>query len=620
MNKIPMIIDCDPGCDDAIALAMALFCDKVQVRLITTVGSNRPIKVATENALRILSVFNKNIEVAQGAVSPLIKKFEGIGADIKPIESLKNYVYDGLFTGSPIEEEASGAIRRVLLQSKEKVTILCLGPLTNIANLITYHKDALSKIDRIVLMGGSINGKGNATQYAEFNFYADPHAVQVVLNSGLNVDIVPIQAADDLVFTPSAINALTKHSKTGELLASLMYSKDAIFSGKLSKIYDPIAFMYVVYPELFAGVSAKCWLEFDSSRPGLAYFDEKAKPNCTVVHAINPKGIKEAFFDLVEPLRIQTEQTIPIIMDVDPGVDDAFAIAYAIGSDKVRTELLSVTAGNTEIGVTLNNTLHITDLLKRPTPVVKGASKPLKAESRYATQLGVYQADDVGLCGYKYDPKTIKAKPINGDAADVIYKKLIQNGAQKTTIIAIAPMTNIALLLSKYKDAKKYIKQIVFMGGSKEIVYGRPYKEFNIAFDPDAVEIVLGSGVPLVMVPMELGHFAFLDSVDIKRLSKVGTVGKALAKMTEGYKDRHMGDFGAATHDSTAVAYVVAPEIVKTEKAFINLERVKGIGKEEIAHVAVDFKSKKPNALVCVDMDISKFKEDLFKAIANLPK
>lgn len=615
MNKIPMIIDCDPGCDDAIALAMALFCDKVQVRLVTCVGSNRPIEIATENALRILSAFNKNIEVAKGAEAPLIKKFEKLGTDVSTIESLRSYVYDGIFTGHPLDEDAVYAMRRVLLQSMEKVTILCLGPLTNIANLVTSDKEALKKIDRIVVMGGSMKGRGNATKYAEFNFYADPDAVQVVLSSGLNIDIVPIEAADDLVFTPSAINALAKQSKTGELLASLMYSNDAVASVKFSKIYDPIAFMYIVRPELFTGVSAKCWLEFDKSRMGLAYFDELAKPNCTVVQPINPKGIKETFFDLIAPLKVQTEQTTPIIMDVDPGVDDAFAISYAIGSDKVRTELLSVAAGNTEIEATMNNTLQITELLKRHTPVARGASRPLKIEGEHA----IWAHVDGGLCGYKYDAKKITAKPVDGDAVDVIYKKLISNGVQKTTIISIAPMTNIALLLQKYKDAKKYIKQIVFMGGSKEIVYGRPYKEFNITFDPDAVEVVLTSGVPLVMVPMELGHFSFLDSFDIKRLSKMGEIGKALAKMTEGYTDRHVGDFGAATHDSTAVAFVVNPKIIKTEKAFISLERTEGIGAEKVAYVAVDFKHKKPNALICVDIDISKFKEDLFKAIDNLP-
>ena len=305
---------------------------------------------------------------------------------------------------------------------------------------------------------------------------------------------------------------------------------------------------------------------------------------------------------------------MPVIIDCDPGVDDAFAIAYAIGSGKADIQLLSVSAGNTYIDTTIANTLHLTELFKSPIPVVQGADKPLVVDSVYAT----WAQSTAGLCGHKYDPKKTKAKPVPGNVADVMFDVLKKNGEGQTTLMGIAPMTNIALLLSKYEDAPKYIKQIVFMGGSREIVFGVPYREFNIAFDPHAVEIVLKSGIPLVMVPMELGHLAYLDDDDVKKLSKISTVGEALAQMTIGYTDFHTAEYGAATHDSTAVAYIANPKVLKTEKANIKLEIVKADDRE-IAHIAIDFKSKEPNALICVDIDIDKFKQDLFKAIENLP-
>ena len=172
---------------------------------------------------------------------------------------------------------------------------------------------------------------------------------------------------------------------------------------------------------------------------------------------------------------------------------------------------------------------------------------------------------------------------------------------------------NLAKLLIKYPDSKKYIKEIIFESGTKEKIYGRPYKSFNVGYDPEAADIVLKSGIKLIMVPMELGHFAYLDHKDIKRFRKTNKIGKIYAKMFKGYKDFHVGKFGAAVHDVCTIYYLTNPQYMKAEKAHIEIKYYNQ-NNEDFGYIDIDFK-KKPNALVCTDLDINMFKYDLFEAL-----
>lgn len=297
-----------------------------------------------------------------------------------------------------------------------------------------------------------------------------------------------------------------------------------------------------------------------------------------------------------------------LIIDTDPGVDDAIALMYAINCGKFNIQLLSSAGGNGPIENITNNTLHLTELFNVEIPVVQGASTPLVRPANYATK----QQGKSGLGGYSYNKKKLKHQPIDGEACDIIYDTLKKNKT-KTTIISIGPMTNLARLLQKYPDAKQYIKEIIFESGTKEKIYGKPYKSFNVGYDPEAAEIVFKSGVKLVMVPMELGHFAYLDKQDIKRFKKTNKTGKIFAKMFKKYHDYHVGKLGAAVHDVCTVYYLTHPEYIKTEKAYIEIKYYKS-GKDDFGYIDIDFK-KKPNATVCVDLDINMFKYDLFETL-----
>ncbi|MDE6583449.1 MAG: nucleoside hydrolase, partial [Clostridia bacterium] len=233
-----------------------------------------------------------------------------------------------------------------------------------------------------------------------------------------------------------------------------------------------------------------------------------------------------------------------IIIDCDPGVDDAIALLYALQSENLNVQLIATEAGNNHVKSITENAIHLTELFKSDVPVVQGVENPIKRQASYALKA----QGKGGLGGYNFNRKKLKKSPLQESASDAMYNVLKAN-KEKTTIVSIGPMTNIAVLLNEHPDAKDYIKEIIFESGTKEKIYGKPYKSFNVGFDPEAAEIVFKSEIPLVMVPMELGHIAYLDKDDIKLFKKTNKIGKIFAKMFTKYHDHHVGDMGAAVHD-----------------------------------------------------------------------
>ena len=297
-----------------------------------------------------------------------------------------------------------------------------------------------------------------------------------------------------------------------------------------------------------------------------------------------------------------------IIIDTDPGVDDAIALLYAIKSEKFNILLISTEGGNAPIDRITENALHITELLGAEIPVAKGYDAPLSRPADFATDC----QGKGGLGSYKYNRKKVNRHLIQeGEACDILYKTL--KSKKSTTIVSMGPMTNLAKMILKYPDCKKYIKQIIFESGTKEKIYGKPYKPFNVGYDPESAEIVFKSGIKLIMVPMELGHFAYLDHDEIKRFKKTNKTGRKYAKMFKDYRDTHVGDLGAAVHDVCTVFYLAHPALIKTEPAFIEVKYYH-TENENFGYVNIDFE-KKPNATVCMDLNIAEFKEELFKTL-----
>ena len=301
-----------------------------------------------------------------------------------------------------------------------------------------------------------------------------------------------------------------------------------------------------------------------------------------------------------------------VIIDCDPGIDDAMAIMNAVNSENIEVKLISTVSGNLTIEETVKNALKIVEICKcENIPVAVGADKPYKRQSVYASMA----QGSKGLGGFQFN--TPKTKPFSIKSPDAIHYFLKENPAKNTTLLCTGPMTNIANLLLKYPDAKDMISRIVFMGGSKdENGSTEPYREFNVAYDPEATQIVFNSHIPLVMVPMELGHIAYFTPEEQEKIKRANSLGETFYKMFTKYNDFHVGKLGAAVHDSCCALYLSNPEIFKTEDAFIKIDYHKKEN-NEYGFINCDFTSKTPNATVCVDIDVEKMKKIIYGNLFN---
>ncbi|GAA0370965.1 hypothetical protein GCM10008932_22980 [Alkalibacterium iburiense] len=180
-KKRPIILDCDPGVDDAFAIAMAFLEDDLDVRAIHTVAGNVTVEHTTKNARGLVKVLGVDVPIAKGASGPLICD-PHFAAEVHGENGFGGVELTDL---APLSEQtAMESYVTLLSEADEKVTIVATGPLTNLALLIKSYPHLLEKIDCISLMGGGLKG-GNTTSAAEFNFFYDPHAAHIVFSSGL---------------------------------------------------------------------------------------------------------------------------------------------------------------------------------------------------------------------------------------------------------------------------------------------------------------------------------------------------------------------------------------------------------------------------------------------------
>jgi non-specific riboncleoside hydrolase len=249
MNKRPIIIDTDPGIDDALAIAIALYSDELDVKLITTVAGNVGIDKTTYNALRLLKFFDKeNIPVAVGADMPLIRPYED-ASSVHGKSGMEGYDFEEP-TGTPIQENAVSAMRKVILDSKEPITIVAIGPLTNIALLMKVYPEVKQNIKEVVMMGGSAS-RGNMGVMSEYNVGVDPEAAYILFHSGLDITMVGLDVGIKALVLPEDSEEIKTMNKTGEMAYSLFKKyRGGSFNTGL-KMYDSTAIAYLLAPEIY---------------------------------------------------------------------------------------------------------------------------------------------------------------------------------------------------------------------------------------------------------------------------------------------------------------------------------------------------------------------------------
>ena len=302
----------------------------------------------------------------------------------------------------------------------------------------------------------------------------------------------------------------------------------------------------------------------------------------------------------------------PILIDCDPGHDDAIALLLALGSPEV--ELLGVTTvhGNQTLEKTTKNALRVLELAGRTEiPVAAGADRPLQRDLVVAGHVH----GESGLDGPVLPEPT--TAPVGQEAADFLAERIVDG----TVLVPTGPLTNVAQLLERHPDAASKLAEIVLMGGAIAEGNMTPAAEFNIWADPEAAQAVFQSGIDVAMVGLDVTHQALLTSDDAERLRSTGRIGAFVADLVEFFKVYHRETYGwdgAPIHDAVAVAEVIQPGLVTTRLRNVEVETVSELCR---GRTVVDLwrrTDREPNARVGVEIDAEGFFRLLTERIARL--
>jgi purine nucleosidase/pyrimidine-specific ribonucleoside hydrolase len=252
-HPIPLIIDSDPGLDDALAIGLALARPEIQVLAVTTVGGNADVRHCTENALRLLHAYGRDdVPVGEGAAGPLVGRVVratevhgegGIGTTQLPPA-----------TATAVPEGGVELIARILRDSSEPVAIAPIGPLTNIALLLRLYPELASRISHLSIMGGSI-GEGNTTVSAEFNVYADPEAADIVFRSGVPITMMGLDVTHQALLDRASVERLEalggRSARIAAELTSFALDRNMEWSGSTTTaIHDAVAVAHLAISDL----------------------------------------------------------------------------------------------------------------------------------------------------------------------------------------------------------------------------------------------------------------------------------------------------------------------------------------------------------------------------------
>lgn len=302
--------------------------------------------------------------------------------------------------------------------------------------------------------------------------------------------------------------------------------------------------------------------------------------------------------------------TQKIIIDTDPGQDDAVAILLALGAPELEVLGLTVVAGNVPLDLTLGNALRICELAGRPDlAVYAGCAGPLEGTLITAEHVhGSSGLDGVDL------PEPVMS-PAPGHAADFIVETIRREPAGSVTLVPIGPLTNIAEAFRRAPDIAGRVGRIVLMGGG---TFGNvtPAAEFNIHVDPLAAAEVFASGAELVVLPLDATHKALTSRAWIEEMRATGPVGAAVASWTAFYErfDREKyGSEGAPLHDPCAVAWVIDPSLFSGRRVNVEIETE---GRWTQGMTVVDWwgaTEREPNALFIRDLE----RDGLFRLMTD---
>lgn len=311
--------------------------------------------------------------------------------------------------------------------------------------------------------------------------------------------------------------------------------------------------------------------------------------------------------------------TRKIIIDTDPGQDDALAILLALASPELDVLGITAVAGNVPLKLTQTNARKICELAGRPdVKVFAGADRPLMRA--LVTAENVH--GKTGLDGPDLPEPTMPLQQQH--AVDFIIETLLKEESGSVTLCPLGPLTNIAQALIRAPEIAPRIREIVLMGGGFfEGGNITPTAEFNIYVDPQAAQVVLASGVPVVMLPLDVTHKALTTAKRIDRFramgTKSGTACVALLEFFERFDEEKYGSDGGPLHDPNVIAYLLKPELYKGRHCNVSVETASEL---TLGMTVADWwgvTDRPKNAFYIRDVNDDGFFDLLVERIARLP-
>ena len=337
------------------------------------------------------------------------------------------------------------------------------------------------------------------------------------------------------------------------------------------------------------------------------------------VHAV-PTYHKASAADRTAPVGT-ADHPIPLIIDSDPGLDDALAIGLAAASPELRLLAVTTVGGNADVTHCTENALRLLHAYGRDdVPVAEGAAGALLGSVVRATE--VHGESGIGTTVLPSAPGA--ARP---EGAVALIARLLDESPEPVAIAPIGPLTNIALLLRLYPRLASRISHICLMGGSIGEGNTTASAEFNIVADPEAAEAVFRSGVPITMIGLDVTHQALLDRSDARALRELGTgSGRIAAELTDYALDRNLAWSGAATtaiHDAVAIAHLVVPDLVAVARYHVAVDTTSGPARGRTVCDGLPYRLRRdgrtPNADVGIVIDRDRFARLLIDAFSRLP-
>ncbi|WP_419925879.1 nucleoside hydrolase [Candidatus Poriferisocius sp.] len=309
----------------------------------------------------------------------------------------------------------------------------------------------------------------------------------------------------------------------------------------------------------------------------------------------------------------------PVIIDTDPGQDDAIAILAALAAPELRVMGITAVAGNVPLELTARNARILVELAGRPeVPVFAGCDRPLRRDLVTAEHVhGTTGIDGADLA----EPATA-LQPQH--AVDWMAETLLAAGDREITVCTLGPMTNVATVLQTAPEAARGIREIVCMGGG---FFGggntSPAAEFNVFVDPDAAQTVLHCGAPVTMLPLDVTHKALMADAWIDRLRALGThTGAAAAGMLDFYErfdvDKY-GTTGGPLHDPNVIAYLLRPDLYQGRRCNVEVEIDSPLTRGMTVVDWWNVTDRPPNCHYITEVDADGFYDLLLTLLARLP-